>query len=103
MTDATQRDPMSETERLEDLRREIADLDEQLVALLARRLALVVEVGQVKHDLGLPTLDPTREAEVVRRGAELARAQGLDPELARDVLWRIMAHARYIQDSSGRR
>ncbi len=94
---------MSEEDRLESLRREIASLDEELVSLLARRLALVEEVGEVKQQLGLPTLDPTREAEVVRRGAELARARGLDPELARDVLWRIMAHARYIQDSRGYR
>lgn len=94
---------MSDEDRLEALRREIATLDEQLVSLLARRLALVEEVGEVKQQLGLPTLDPTREAEVVRRGAELARARGLDPELARDVLWRIMAHARFIQDTRGHR
>jgi chorismate mutase/prephenate dehydrogenase len=94
---------MSEEDRLDSLRREIASLDEQLVSLLARRLELVEEVGVVKQELGLPTLDPTREAEVVRRGAELARARGLDPELARDVLWRIMAHARFIQDTRGRR
>ncbi len=92
---------MSEEDRLDSLRREIASLDEELVSLLARRLALVEEVGEVKQRLGLPTLDPTREAEVVRRGAELARARGLDPELARDVLWRIMAHARYTQDTRG--
>lgn len=94
---------MSEEDRLDSLRREIASLDEQLVSLLARRLELVEEVGVVKQELGLPTLDPTREAEVVRRGAEFARARGLDPELARDVLWRIMAHARFIQDTRGRR
>ncbi len=94
---------MSDEARLEALRHEIEALDEQLVSLLARRLALVEEVGEVKQQLGLPTLDPTREAEVVRRGAELARARGLDPELARDVLWRIMAHARFIQDNRGYR
>ncbi len=94
---------MSDESRLEALRHEIEALDEQLVSLLARRLALVEEVGEVKQQLGLPTLDPTREAEVVRRGAELARARGLDPELARDVLWRIMAHARFIQDNRGYR
>ncbi len=90
---------MTDMEQLEALRREIVALDGQLVALLARRLALVEEVGRVKRRLGLPTLDPTREAEVVRRAAELAREHGVDPELARDVIWRIMAYARDVQDT----
>ncbi len=91
----------NDAEYLEQLRREIVTLDGELVALLARRLALVEEVGRVKRRLGLPTLDPPREAEVVRRAAELAREHGVDPELARDVLWRIMASARDAQDTRG--
>ncbi len=90
---------MTDADHLEALRREIVAVDGDLVALLARRLALVEEVGRVKRRLGLPTLDPPREAEVVRRAAELAREHGVDPELARDVLWRIMASARDAQDT----
>ncbi|HEX9108497.1 MAG TPA: chorismate mutase [Longimicrobiales bacterium] len=90
---------MTDTEHLEELRSEIVAVDGQLVALLARRLALVEEVGRVKRRLGLPTLDPTREAEVVRRAAQLAREHGVDPELARDVIWRVMAYARDVQDT----
>ncbi len=92
---------MSDSEHLDTLRREIVAVDGQLVGLLARRKALVEEVGRVKRRLGLPTLDPPREAEVVRRAAELARENGVDPELARDVLWRIMASARDVQDTPG--
>ncbi len=92
---------MTDAEHLDALRREIVAVDGQLVGLLARRKALVEEVGRVKRRLGLPTLDPPREAEVVRRAAELARENGVDPELARDVLWRIMASARDVQDTPG--
>ncbi len=92
----------SDSEHLDELRQEIVALDGELVGLLARRLALVEEVGRVKRRLGLPTLDPPREAEVVRRAAELARENGVDPELARDVLWRIMASARDAQDTGGK-
>ncbi len=91
----------SDAEHLDELRREIVALDGELVRLLARRLALVEEVGRAKRRLGLPTLDPPREAGVVRRAAELARENGVDPELARDVLWRIMASARDVQDTPG--
>ncbi|MGH7504342.1 MAG: chorismate mutase, partial [Longimicrobiales bacterium] len=40
---------------------------------------------------------PAREAEVVRRAAAGARDHGVDPELVRAVLWRIIDHARALQ------
>jgi chorismate mutase-like protein len=89
--------PSPEQKRLSELRTEIASVDGQLIALLAKRLNLVEEVGAVKERLGIPVLDPAREAEVVRRAATLAREHGVDPELARDVIWRVMAHARGVQ------
>jgi chorismate mutase len=42
-------------------------------------------------------LDPQQEAKVVRRAAELAREHGVDEELTRDVIWRIIAAARDAQ------
>lgn len=88
---------LSAEERLRSLRDRIAAADEALVDLLADRLALARAIGEVKRELGLPVLDPAREAEVVRRAAERARARGVDPELVRDVVWRIMAQARGAQ------
>jgi chorismate mutase len=89
------------TDRLEELRQRILELDEALVALVEERKALVVEIGRIKVDLGLPVLDPAREASVVRRAATLARERGVDEELIRDVIWRIMASAREEQEGSG--
>jgi chorismate mutase-like protein len=83
--------------RLETLRREIAAADDELVRLLARRLELAVEIGAIKSRLGLPVLDPAREAEVVRRAAAGARDHGIDAELVRAVLWRVIDHARELQ------
>jgi chorismate mutase/prephenate dehydrogenase len=86
---------------LENLRDRILELDEELVDLIAERKALVLEIGQVKADADLPVLDPAREASVVRRAAALAREKGVDEELVRDVIWRIMASAREEQGGSG--
>jgi len=58
----------------------------------------VIEVGKVKAELGLPVLDPTREAAVVRRAATMARVAGGDEEMVRDVIWRIIASARDEQE-----
>lgn len=90
---------MTDEARLQELRRTIARLDTELIDVLARRLNTAVEIGEVKAILGLPVLDPAREAEVVRRAATRARERGVDPELVRDVLWRVMAQARGVQDA----
>ncbi len=83
---------------LDQLRRRILEVDEELVALIGERKALVQEIGRVKKEQGLPVLDPAREAAVVRRAVEMARNRGLDEELIRDVIWRIMASAREEQE-----
>ncbi len=88
-------------DRLEELRQRIMEVDEELVDLIGERKSLVVEIGEIKNELGLPVLDPAREAAVVRRAASLAREHDLDEELIRDVIWRIIASARGEQGGFG--
>lgn len=83
--------------RLDELRHELEALDGELIRLVGLRRGLVLEVGRVKAEMDRPVLDPVREARVVRRAAERAREAGVDEELVRDVIWRIMASAREAQ------
>ena len=92
---------MSE-ERLAELRELVRSLDRELVELVGRRRDLVLEIGETKESLGLPVLDPSQEAKVVRRAAKIARELGIDEELTRDVLWRIIASARDVQEGMTR-
>ncbi len=87
-------DPEVGRARLNRLRDRIMDCDRQLVEVLRRRRDLVREVGTLKASLGIPVTDPRREAEVVRRAAELAREADLDEELVRNLIWSIMSAAR---------
>jgi len=84
--------------RLERLRDAIRALDEQLIELVGRRRDLAIEIARAKAELGMPVMDPAQEAKVVRRAAEAARASGMDEELTRDVIWRIIAAARDAQE-----
>lgn len=90
------------SERLEELRTEIRALDETLIGLVGRRRDLAIEIGETKSELGLPVLDPSQEARVVRRAAAVARDLGVDEELTRDVIWRIIASARDAQEGRTR-
>ena len=88
--------------RLELLRTRIREVDQELVRLVGERRALALEIGELKAALGLPVLDPAQEARVIRRAAETARAEGVDEEAIRDILWRIMASARDAQEGRTR-
>jgi chorismate mutase len=84
--------------RLGELRSQIEALDRELVSLIGQRRDLAIEIGRTKQALGLPVMDPQQEAKVVRRAAEIARELGVDEELTRDVIWRIIAAARAVQE-----
>jgi len=88
-------------ERLEELRERIIAVDDEIIRLIGERRELVLDVGRVKESLGLPVLDPAREARVVRRVAERSRSLGVDEELTRDVIWRIISPARQTQSERG--
>ena len=87
--------------RLDELRDRIIAVDDEMIKLIGERRDLALEIGRIKESLGLPILDPAREARVVRRVAERSRALGVDEELTRDVIWRIISSARQTQGEQG--
>jgi chorismate mutase len=78
-------------------RQQIEGIDRELVSLLSKRVAISKEIGAVKKVAGLPTLDPAREAEVIRRAASLAREVGLSDEKVRDIFWHVIGLSRAVQ------
>jgi chorismate mutase len=84
-------------ELLVELRGEIERIDRQLIELIAERVRLAREVGAVKSELGIPTLDPAREAAVVRRAGVLAREAGVGAEDVRYIFWHLIGLSRRAQ------
>jgi chorismate mutase len=88
---------MTPAEELAWLRAEIERVDRELVAQLAERVALAGRIGAAKRALGLPTLDPPREAFIVRRAGEAAREAGLPDEDVRYLFWHVIGMSRRAQ------
>ncbi|HUF49297.1 MAG TPA: chorismate mutase [Longimicrobiales bacterium] len=86
---------------LEELRREIERIDRELVGLLSERMDLAREAGRRKRATGQPTLDPAREAEVVRRAGEFAREANVPEEEVREIFWHLIGLSRRAQLESG--
>lgn len=79
---------------LESLRSRIDQVDEGLVKLMALRQQLATEAKTLKEANGMAMEDLAREAAVVRRASILARKRGLEPEVTRDVFWRLIGLSR---------
>ncbi|MEO7085920.1 MAG: chorismate mutase [Gemmatimonadaceae bacterium] len=94
-----EREKAAAVDELARCRSEIEEIDNRLVSLLADRLALGKRTGDLKAIAGLPILDPTREAAVIRRVASAARDAGLPPEPVREIFWQIVGMSRRVQEA----
>ena len=75
-------------------RAEIERIDRALVDLIRERVSAARGTVAAKRAAGLPTVDPSQEAAVIRRAAALARDAGLPAEDVRDVFWKLVALTR---------
>ncbi len=60
----------SQSDRLEDLRRRVDEIDLQLLRLLNERASIVVDIGKVKRDEQSPIYAPSREQAVLAKVRE---------------------------------
>lgn len=90
-------DSSPEAERLAELRGRIQQIDRELIGLIADRVRLARDVGAAKRALGVPTLDPAREAAVVRNAGDLAREAGIGDEDVRYIFWHLIGLSRRAQ------
>ncbi|HET7230054.1 MAG TPA: chorismate mutase [Longimicrobium sp.] len=90
-------EPTPAEARLAELRGRIQQIDRELIGLLAERVRVAREVGAAKRELGIPTLDPAREAAVVRNAGELARELGVGDEDVRYIFWHVIGLSRRAQ------
>ena len=81
---------------IEHWRKEIDDIDVELLRLLNMRARLAVKVGALKHAANLPFCDPERERTVLERLQEMNRGP-LDKRAVDKVFRRIIRESRRVQ------
>ena len=81
---------------IDELRRRIDVIDDQLLRLLNVRVACALEIGRLKHDGGMPIYDPEREKQVLAmvRDAATKLAGPLETEAVVRIFERIIDEAR---------
>ncbi|HEY3808888.1 MAG TPA: prephenate dehydrogenase/arogenate dehydrogenase family protein [Steroidobacteraceae bacterium] len=71
---------------LDELRRQLDELDQQLVRIIAARQATSREIARVKQATGIPTRDYGREREVLLGARNYADHIGVPPDIAETVM-----------------
>lgn len=72
------------SKKLTAARKQINQLDEAIVSLLAKRFETAAKIGKIKEKQGLPVFDPTREEGVLERVTALDANQQ-----TRQYIWNI--------------
>jgi isochorismate pyruvate lyase len=90
-------------DEMSDVRRVIDELDDEIVALLAKRQRQIERAARVKPSLGIPARVPERVDEVLARVLGAARREGLSVEVAMNlwsaiIEWSIQYEERLMGD-----
>ena len=87
---------MAEVLTIEELRDRIDVIDEQLVRLLNVRVACAVEIGRLKHEVGMPIYQPDREKQVLAQvhASAVSLAGPLNADAVVRIFERVMDEAR---------
>jgi len=82
--------PLSPQNQMAEIRRQIDALDQEIVALLAKRQRQIERAARVKPLLDMPARVPERVDEVLARVLEAAERDGLSQELSTELWTRII-------------
>jgi chorismate mutase / prephenate dehydrogenase len=85
---------------LEELRRKLDSIDQQLMQLVAERQAVSREIAAAKRSTGYPTRDYNREREVLLGARERAARLGVSPQLGENILRQLIRSSLTTQEQA---
>lgn len=65
---------------MEELRKRINAIDDEILKLISERVALAEEIGKIKKELGIPIKNEEREAVVIERYIEYGTENDLNTD-----------------------
>jgi chorismate mutase len=80
------RDVVRTTENLSELRRQIDNIDEQLLELLAKRMRISREIGVYKKEHNMPVLQSPRYSEILEKRSRMGENMELNPDFVSEIL-----------------
>jgi chorismate mutase len=81
---------------IDDLRKEIDRLDNELLRIFNERAGLALKIGEIKKGLGLPVYDPAREKRIFQRMKD-ANPGPLDDQAIVRLFERVIDESRRLE------
>lgn len=91
------RETSQTTENLTELRRQIDDVDHELLAILAKRMRISKEIGQYKKEHSMPILQSARYDEVIEKGMIQGGIMGMSSDFVKKLLVAIHEESVRVQ------
>ncbi|MCA1813307.1 MAG: chorismate mutase [Halobacteriales archaeon] len=83
---------------LEALRREMRELDQEILRLVAQRMRTAQRIGAAKRRQGLPVRNYEVEAQVIRATRAYCKRRGIDTEVGEDLMRTLIRAAVQVQE-----
>lgn len=80
-------------------RARIDALDDEIVALLAKRIGIIREVAHFKKQQNIPAILQDRVDEVINRNTKNAEQKNIDARFAKQLYTHIVTHCCAIEDA----
>ncbi len=87
----------SDAMKLDDLRRQIDEIDEELVGIISKRLSIMPEVAEIKRRGNVGIDQEGREREVIENIRRKAEEKNLDPDFVEKIMVEIIGESKRIQ------
>lgn len=91
------RDNAQTTEDITVLRKQIDEIDEQLLATLAKRMRISREIGTYKKEHNMPILQSGRYNDILENRAKLGKAMELNPDFIAEIMKSIHEESVRVQ------
>ncbi len=82
---------------LDELRKEIDDIDQEILKILVRRVDIVKQIGELKNEQNLPIVDEVRKEKVLESITERAKLFHLSEDFVKKLFQEIHDHAVELQ------
>lgn len=83
---------------IQQLRRKIDKIDQEIVALIARRISLVKEIAKVKQKQGLDIFDKEREKEIMNNITLIAKNNCISNKFIKKIFKEILNYSKNLQE-----
>jgi len=89
--------PSSSEKRLEEIRKRISEIDEQLITLIAERTGFAPEIAALKKTLGTSVTDSKREQEICEKTRRLCQEHSVECDVALKIMQILMDYNKEVQ------